>query len=60
MPTDPAVIAQWLDPAFDNTQVFDDLLKPNVRWNMTATTIDKASTKNPIGVPEQFTPDWLI
>ena len=60
MPTDSKVISKWLDPEFGNTHAFEDLLTPNIRWNMTATPIDKASTKVKIGEVEQFTPDWLI
>lgn len=42
---------QWLDPNITDTTVFDDLLKPALRTDLTATPIDKARSKQPIAEP---------
>lgn len=44
----------WLSDAVTDTTIFNDLLLPALRTDLTATPIDKASTKHAIGVPIQI------
>ncbi len=42
---------QWLDPNITDTRVFDDLLKPALQTDLTATPVDKARSKKPVAAP---------
>lgn len=46
---DEQLVSMWLDPAFTQVEVFNDLLVPKIREDVVVTPIDKPSKRNKIG-----------
>ncbi len=45
---DTEMIDKWLDPDYQDVDSFNDLLEPVIRWDMTATPVNKSSQKVPV------------